>query len=73
MSTHIPTLDDLRVVLTQLSYPDLRKLSRVSGVPYTTLWKVRSGETPNPRLNTVRAFWPHALRFVEEEPAKEAA
>lgn len=69
MGTSIPSLDEMRLVLERLSFSELRRLSHESGVPFTTLWKVRSGETPNPRINTVRAFWPHALRFIEVEPA----
>jgi hypothetical protein len=65
MTTHIPTCDDLRVVLGRLRHGDLQRLSRVSGVPFSTLWKVRIGETPNPRIGTVRAFWPHAVRLAE--------
>lgn len=32
----------------------LQRLSELSGVPFTTLWNIRAGETKNPRLETVR-------------------
>jgi hypothetical protein len=46
-------------------------LSRLSGVPWTTLRKIRDGETPNPRLETVRQFLPHmaAVRDLTAKPA----
>ena len=66
MNSYIPSPDELRQVLANLTRQDLEKLSRLSGVPFGTLWKVRTGETPNPRVATVRAFWPYALRMAEE-------
>ena len=69
MTSNIPTPDDLRGVLGRLRGGDLQELSRVSGVPFWTLIKVRNGETPNPRIGTVRAFWPHAVRLADTAEA----
>ena len=59
MQQTIPSASEIRVRLKVLSHADLRVLSATSGVPFTTLWKVRSGETPNPGIETVRQFVAH--------------
>lgn len=56
--TEIPSAEHVRQALKGLTYSQTVALARMSGVPFTTLWKVRSGETPNPRLETVRQFLP---------------
>lgn len=55
----IPSASDVRQALEVLGHAQMKALAELSGVPFTTLWKVRSGETPNPRLETVRQFMPH--------------
>ena len=67
MRTHIPSAADVRGWLEPLDNSQLQRLATLSGVPFTTLWKVRSGETGNPRLETVRQLEPHV------EAAKVAA
>lgn len=42
----------------RLSHAQTKALAEASGVPFTTLWKVRTGETRNPGVETVRLFWP---------------
>jgi len=54
MSTSIPTAAEVRDQLSRLSHAQMQSLARISGVPFPTLWKLRSGETPNPRIETVR-------------------
>ena len=73
MSTYIPTPEELRNLLAILRHAELQRLSKVSGVPFGTLWKVRVGDTQNPGIATVRAFYPHALRIAEETAMKVAA
>lgn len=46
----------IRQHLKRLKLVDLRLLSQISGVPYTTLFNIRSGDTPNPRSGTVHAI-----------------
>lgn len=55
----IPTPEQVRDELAALRYTQLTRLSRQSGVPFGTLMKIARGETPNPRINTVRSVWPH--------------
>lgn len=63
----IPSGTDVRDTLLELSHAQMTALASVSGVPFTTLWKMRSGETTNPGIETVRKFMPHI------DAAKEAA
>lgn len=55
-------------MLRSLSLGQLDQLSLLSGVPRSTLIKLRYGQTPNPRLETVRQFMPHvtAARTAKE-------
>lgn len=59
MQTEIPSIQQIQAVLQALPKGELTRISRDSGVPFGTLWKVRSGETPNPGIETVRSFLPH--------------
>lgn len=59
MSAKIPGVDEVREALGGLSHPQMRRLAELSAVSYFTLLKVRSGETPNPGIETVRKFLPH--------------
>lgn len=58
-TTPFPSADQIKARLNGLSAAKLQQLSTDSKVPYTTLNKMRRGETHNPRIETVRAFWPH--------------
>jgi predicted transcriptional regulator len=59
----------LRARLLPLGHSQLQKLALDSGVPFTTLWKIRSGETRNPGIDTARRFYP----LVSAQEAKSAA
>jgi predicted transcriptional regulator len=59
MHTSIPSAAQVNAELMKLSHAQVVALAKASGVPFTTLWKIRGGETDNPRLETVRAFMPH--------------
>lgn len=61
MNTDIPSASELQALLQPLRTGDLARISKASGVPFGTLWKVRSGETTNPGIETVRRFLPHVL------------
>lgn len=65
----IPTPAELRSRLAALTHAQVQALAEKTSVPFTTLWKVRGGETSNPRLETVRAVWPELVR-LECAPAK---
>lgn len=59
MQANIPSAKELRELLAPMRYSDIRRISEASGVPFGTLWKVRSGETENPGIETVRSFLAH--------------
>lgn len=57
MNKLIPSIDDVRARLSQLKDGEINEISRRSGVPVSTLWKIRCGATPNPGIETVRKFF----------------
>ena len=57
---NIPTSDDLQHLLHPFHHKQLQVLASTSGVPFTTLWKIRVGEVKNPGIDTVRKFLPGA-------------
>jgi predicted transcriptional regulator len=69
MNTSIPSSEQIRARLHGLSHAEVRALSVRTGAPFTTLWKIRSGETADPRIETVRAIWP---ALVEHASAQQA-
>lgn len=69
MANQIPSADELKTRLAPLGHKDVRELSQASGVPFTTLLKVKDGTTTNPGVETVRKFWPHLLRLTKKATA----
>jgi transcriptional regulator with XRE-family HTH domain len=67
MTPSIPTPAEVRATLEALSYSRCNELARLSGVPLTTLWNIRKGDTTNPGIETVGKFMPHALALIEAE------
>lgn len=65
----IPSAADVRARLLPYSTSSLMRLGEKCGVPWTTLAKIRNGQTSDPRLETVRAVWPH----LAADPTKQAA
>ena len=63
----IPSAQEVRALLAPLTLKGLEAVSAVSGVPFTTIYKIQRGETSNPGIETVRKFLPHV------ESAREAA
>lgn len=56
MDTSIPSAAELQSRLSGLSHAQMQRLARLSGVPFTTLWKIKAGPTTNPGIDTVRKF-----------------
>lgn len=67
MSTDIPSVANIRSALLSLGHAQTQRLAKLSGVPFTTIWKIRDGTTKNPGIETVGQFVP----FIDE--AKSAA
>lgn len=59
MNSVIPSAEAVRAALAPLSLKQLEKLAELSGVPFTTIYKVKRGETKNPGIETLRQFMPH--------------
>jgi hypothetical protein len=59
MITFIPPIDDVRRQLGPLTMRQLAVLEALSGVPATTIYKIKLGTTANPGTETVRQFLPH--------------
>jgi len=73
LKTEIPSAEEVKTALQDLTYAQMRQLSRLSGVAFTTLWKVRAGETLNPGLETVRALLPHIAQAAAHGAVRAAA
>ena len=58
MDSDIPTAAEIRRRLLSLSWAEVQELCKKTGAPFTTVWKIRAGDTTDPRLETVRAIWP---------------
>ena len=59
MKTHWPGIEHVRAALARLTIKQLGRLAALSDVPASTIYKIRSGATANPGIETVRAFLPH--------------
>ncbi|HTH09913.1 MAG TPA: hypothetical protein VMA55_10125 [Acidovorax sp.] len=69
MDMSLPSVDHVRSQLLLLSYAGVKHLAKRSGVPFTTLWKIRDGTTANPGIETVRQFWPELADIKTPEGA----
>lgn len=59
MDLLITSAEQVRDALKPLTLRQLDRLSELSGVPATTIYKIQRGETTNPGIETVRKFMPH--------------
>jgi len=73
MNATIPSGEQVRARLAGLSNSQLGEISAASGVPFTTLWKIRAGQTLNPGIDTVRKFAPFIPAECANHPAAQAA
>lgn len=69
MNTQIPLTLDFKQRLESFGHSGVQELSRLSGVPFTTLWKIRTGETANPGIETVKLFAAHLDAVGEKATA----
>jgi hypothetical protein len=58
MAYELPTVQEIRESLEALSFAEVKSLCEKCSVPFTTAWKLRTGVTTDPRIETVRALWP---------------
>ncbi|WP_137860780.1 hypothetical protein [Variovorax sp. 3P27G3] len=71
MSSDIPSVANIRLALQGLSHAATQRLSKLSGVPFTTIWKIRDGTTKNPGIETVGQFVPY-LEEAGSIPSEES-
>ena len=69
MDAPIPSADKVREMLKTLKLDGLERLGALSGVPVSTLYRIRSGTTPNPGIETVRKFMLHISKAAEDKAA----
>lgn len=74
MTDSIPSATVVRESLAGLTTGQVRAIADKAGVPFTTLWKIKTGETANPGIETVRRFYGHGgLIFDEKQPIPSSA
>lgn len=67
MDTPIPSAAQVREALSPLTLKQIDLLARLSGVPSTTIYKIKRGETDNPGIETVGKFMPHVAAALLEQ------
>ena len=70
MNTEIPPMAVVRARLLLLRDAEIDRMAADSGVPASTLRKIRQGVTPNPGFETVRKFF-HLLPVPTDTQAAE--
>jgi hypothetical protein len=59
MALKTPTSAQVRELLAGFTLKQLETLAELSGVPFTTLYKIKNEDTKNPGIDTVHKFLPH--------------
>lgn len=72
MSIIIPSSAQVRAALQPLTLKQIEALGGLSGVPPTTIYKIKRGETDNPGIETVGKFMPHIATVLASEAAAAA-
>jgi len=70
MNIQIPSALEFKARLEPMGSSELAELARMSGVPFHTLLKIKTGETTNPGIETVRKFCPF---LTPRQPEKATA
>lgn len=71
MTYNIPSVEDVKQLLKGIKQPELFVLEEQSGVPVSTLLKIRHGVTHNPGIDTVRRIY--AADAVKKIVRRESA
>lgn len=69
MASQIPSAADFRARLQKLSWSDLQALCIKHETPFSTVWKIRQGQTVDPGIEMVRHLWPHLPEADKAEVA----
>ncbi len=73
MDVTIPSPEEVAAALAPLGHAQMQELARLSGVPFTTLWKIKTRTTKDPGVSTVRDLWPHVEAAAKCQPLRRAA
>ncbi len=60
--------DAVRQALAPLTLRQIEQLADASGVPASTIYKIKRGETVNPGIDTVAKFIPHIGGITSAAP-----
>ena len=71
MNINLPPVAKVKAFLESLGHAKVQELAKESGVPFTTLWKIRDGTTVNPGIETVRKFYPAVDQQTRAQAAPE--
>jgi predicted transcriptional regulator len=72
MKTQIPSTSEVSALLEPLHHAAIQHLAKLSGVPFTTIWKIRVGTTDRAGLDTVRRFMPYIQAAAEFQSRQTA-
>lgn len=66
MEIVVPSIEAVRAALAPLTLKQLETLAGLSGVPSTTIYKIKRGLTENPGIETIRKIMPHVNAALQE-------
>jgi predicted transcriptional regulator len=69
MDAPFPSAADVRAALDGLTLRQIDELAGLSGVPPTTIYKIKRGETENPGIDTCRKVMQALPRMTPQAPA----
>lgn len=69
MDIQILSAEAVRAALAPLTLRQLERLAELSGVPVSTIYKIKRNETENPGIDTVGKFMPMLARAQQAEAA----
>jgi predicted transcriptional regulator len=61
----VPSISEVRALLAPLTLKQIDELAALSGVPATTIYKIKLADTENPGIETVRKFLPHVAAVLK--------
>lgn len=59
MNIEVPSVEAVREALAGLTLKQIERLGELSGVPWSTIYKIKRGETRDPGMDTCGRFMPH--------------
>jgi hypothetical protein len=62
----IPTSDTVRAVLAPLSFSQLKALGKETGVPLSTIRRIKAGSTKRPDVDCVKKLFDHLRVKVQK-------